>query len=52
MRKAWSGHERVKCENKALSRRGPGLMKYKRHEDATSKDIQNILKTADEQSLY
>lgn len=44
MKKAWSGHERVKCENIVLSRRGPGVVKSKRHEDASSKDITNILK--------
>lgn len=45
MRTAWSGNERVKCENMVLSRRGPGVMKSKRHEDdASLKDITNILK--------
>lgn len=48
MRKAWSGHERVKCENnkktQALSRKGLRVMKSKRPEDASSKDITNILR--------
>lgn len=43
MKKAWNGHERVKFANTALSRRGPGVTKCKRHEDASSKDITNIL---------
>lgn len=44
MRTAWSGYERVKCENTVLSRRGPGVMKSKKHEDASSKGITSILK--------
>lgn len=51
MRKAWSGHERMKCKNMALSRGGPGVMKRKKPEDASLKGITTILKISNKLEL-